>query len=234
MLKPVIIALDFPDKKEVRQFLHPFGDQPVWLKVGMELFYKEGPELVRELKAAGHSIFLDLKLHDIPTTVQRAMRQISGLDVDLVTIHTAGGTEMMKAAVAGLEEGASGVRPRCVGVTVLTSTNEHMLQTQLGWQGTVKEAVHHFAKSANESGLDGIVCSAHEAADIRQTFGPDFWSVTPGIRLAGDAANDQKRVMTPAEAREAGSTAIVVGRSITKKAQPYDVYQSIVREWESA
>ncbi|NGP44314.1 orotidine-5'-phosphate decarboxylase [Bacillaceae bacterium SIJ1] len=229
----VIIALDFPEKEQVDTFMSDFKGRSTWVKVGMELFYKEGPSFVETLKEQGHSVFLDLKLHDIPTTVHHGMRNLGRLGIDLVTVHAAGGSEMMRAAVEGLEEGSGqNERPKCVAVTQLTSTSDYMLTEELGWQGTMQEAVMHYAKLSQNSHLDGVVCSAHEASMLRDAFGPDFWTVTPGIRLKGDALDDQKRVMTPGEARKAGSTAIVVGRSITQKNDPLTAYQTVVEEWE--
>lgn len=230
----LIIALDFPGKKEVDQFLYHFDNEKLFLKVGMELFYQEGPEIVYSLKEKGHKIFLDLKLHDIPNTVKSAMKGLAKLGCDLVNVHAAGGSQMMSAAIEGLEAGtASGsIRPRCIAVTQLTSTSEEQMQREQLIEVPLKESVLHYAKLSQEAGLDGVVCSSHEVSMIRSTIGKEFLTVTPGIRLAADAVQDQKRVATPQFARECGVSAIVVGRGITKASDPFASYQLYKQAWE--
>jgi orotidine-5'-phosphate decarboxylase len=234
MKNPLIIALDFAGKEEVRSFLGKFPEENLFVKVGMELFYQEGPDMVRELKAEGHEVFLDLKLHDIPNTVGSSMRRIAGLGCDLVNVHAAGGSEMMKAAIAGLEEGtaAGKKRPLCIAVTQLTSTSEDQMQAEQLIQVSLNDSVVHYAKLARQSGLDGVVCSPHEAKLLNSRFGGGFLTVTPGIRLADEASGDQKRIATPGFAKEEGVSAIVVGRSITRAADPYKAYLSFKNHWE--
>ncbi len=226
----VIIALDFPDKQEVENFLKKFPQESLYVKVGMELFYKEGPGIITFLKEQGHRIFLDLKLHDIPNTVKSAMRNLASLGVDMVNVHAAGGRKMMEAALEGLEAGAIGERPLLIAVTQLTSTTEAMMNEELRIHGSLQEVVNGYAYSTKESGLDGVVCSVHEVEKIRQVCGSEFVTVTPGIRLADDQADDQVRIATPKVARKAGSSYIVVGRSITRAEKPYEVYQHIQEE----
>jgi orotidine-5'-phosphate decarboxylase len=221
-----IIALDFSSKQQVEKFLAKF-DEPLFVKVGMELFYQEGPELVRSIKAMGHQIFLDLKLHDIPNTVESAMRGLSKLGVDLTNVHAAGGFEMMQAAKRGLE----GSGTKLIAVTQLTSTDESQMHEDQLVYVSLEESVLHYAKQAKRAGLDGVVCSVLEASSISQVCGEEFLKVTPGIRLAEGAADDQKRVATPGKAREQGSTHIVVGRAITKSADPVASYHQIKNEW---
>lgn len=230
---PVIIALDFPSGAEVSHFLRKFPDEPLFVKVGMELFYREGPAIVQQIKGMGHSVFLDLKLHDIPNTVGRAMKGIARLGVDLVTVHAAGGTEMMKAALAGLDQGtgAAQKRPKCVAVTQLTSTSEWQMQKEQLVLSTLEQSVYHYAKLAKQSGLDGVISSVHEAPIIRH-LGEEFLIITPGIRLENDDVRDQKRVATPKQARQSGASAIVVGRSITESHDPYETYLKIKQQWE--
>jgi len=229
---PVIIALDFPSREEVFHFLCKFPDEPLFVKVGMELFYQEGPPIVQQMKEMGHSVFLDLKLHDIPNTVQRAMKGIAQLGVDLVTVHAAGGTEMMKAALAGLNEGCGfgQKRPKCVAVTQLTSTSAWQMQKEQLVLSTIEQSVYHYAKLAKQSGLDGVISSAHETPIIRH-LGEKFLVITPGIRLKNDF-HDQKRIATPRQARQLGASAIVVGRSITESPEPYEAYMKIKQQWE--
>lgn len=225
MNKP-IIALDFASKQETLDFLEQFSDS-LFVKVGMELFYQEGPELVREIKSLGHEVFLDLKLHDIPNTVESAMRGIAKLGVDLVNVHAAGGVAMMEAAKRGL----AGSGTKLIAVTQLTSTSEaEMREDQLIYV-SLEESVIHYAKRAKKAGLDGVVCSVHEAKAIGEACGNEFLRVTPGIRPAATAADDQKRVATPGTARTQGSTHIVVGRAITKSANPAASYDEINKEW---
>ena len=223
----VIIALDFKNKADVLEFLDKF-DEPLFVKVGMELFYGEGPAIIQAIKERGHSIFLDLKLHDIPNTVKGGMKNLANLGVDIVNVHCAGGIAMMKAAIDGLNEGAKdGKRPMCIGVTQLTSTSKEAMNNELGIPGEVIDCVIKYAKNAKEAGLDGVVCSVHEAKAIHEACGEDFLTVTPGIRLASDSKDDQKRVATPAFAKEQGCDYIVVGRSITKSANPVETYKEI-------
>jgi orotidine-5'-phosphate decarboxylase len=202
----------------------------------MELFYQTGPGLIASLKEMGHDIFLDLKLHDIPNTVGKAMKGLARLDADMVNVHAAGGSEMMKAAAEGLEAGtpAGKNRPVLLAVTQLTSTSEVQMQKEQGILKPLRDSVLNYAALAHESGLDGVVCSALEARDITDRIGADFLKVTPGIRLAGDDVSDQKRVVTPQKARELGATAIVVGRSITQAADPYAAYLKVKEQWGNA
>lgn len=225
MSKP-IIALDFSTKEEVESFLENFSES-LFVKVGMELFYQEGPELVRWIKSLGHEVFLDLKLHDIPNTVESAMRGLARFDVDLVNVHAAGGIEMMKAAKRGL--GNSGTK--LIAVTQLTSTSEEEMRSDQLITASLNESVLHYARCAKQAGLDGVVCSVHEAAAIGEACGEDFLRVTPGIRPANAASGDQKRIATPAQARQEGSTHIVVGRAITRTESPVDSYREIKEEW---
>ncbi|RPK06747.1 Orotidine 5'-phosphate decarboxylase [Bacillus subtilis] len=229
-----IIALDFASAEETLAFLAPFQKEPLFVKVGMELFYQEGPSIVKQLKERNCELFLDLKLHDIPTTVNKAMKRLAGLGVDLVNVHAAGGKNMMQAALEGLEEGtpAGKKRPSLIAVTQLTSTSEQMMKDELLIQRPLIDTVVHYSKLAEESGLDGVVCSVHEAKAIYEAVSPSFLTVTPGIRMSEDASNDQIRVATPAIAREKGSSAIVVGRSITKAADPVKAYEAVRLEWE--
>jgi orotidine-5'-phosphate decarboxylase len=230
---PFIVALDFPSVEEVKMFLKQFPNTSLFVKVGMELYYQEGPAIIYYLKEQNHRIFLDLKLHDIPNTTKRAMQGLARLGVDLVNVHAAGGTTMMEAALEGLESGTpSGERrPYCIAVTQLTSTSEQMLRKQLLIEHSMEETVLHYASLSHQSGLDGVVCSAKEVPLIRKHLGSPFLTVTPGIRFAADEKNDQVRVVTPYEARQLGVSAIVVGRSITRAANPYAAYQQLQREW---
>lgn len=234
MDKELIIALDFANGQEVNQFLKPFEGQKLFVKVGMELFYQEGPSIVHLLKEEGHQIFLDLKLHDIPNTVKSAMRGLAGLGVDLVNVHAAGGTEMMEAALEGLEAGtaAGKNRPACIAVTQLTSTSEEQMNKEQLIPVALKESVLHYASIAMAAGLDGVVCSALEAVSIRKRLGHSFYTVTPGIRMKSDQVQDQKRVATPEFAREAGVSAIVVGRSITRADDPLQSYKQWLQAWK--
>ena len=222
-----MVALDFSKKEDVMNFLDKF-DKPIYVKVGMELTYAFGFEMIREIKARGHNIFLDLKLHDIPNTVKNGMKNLAKLDVDVVNLHAAGGSAMMTAAMEGLNEGAvNGKRPLCIAVTQLTSTSQEAMNEELLIPGEVKDVVISYAKLAKESGLDGVVCSVHEARAIHEACGADFLTVTPGIRLSSDSKDDQKRVATPQFAKEEGCDYIVVGRSITKSEDPYKTYNEI-------
>lgn len=234
MQRPLIIALDFPGLSETKQFLVKMEDEKLFVKVGMELFYQEGPEIISYLKEEGHSIFLDLKLHDIPNTVKSAMRGLAKLGVDIVNVHAAGGTVMMEAALEGLDQGTGvgQVRPRCIAVTQLTSTTEVLMKKQLLIDQPLNDVVLHYASLAKTSGLDGVVCSSLEVPFIREAFGSGFMTVTPGIRLLTDQKGDQHRVVTPEDARKLGSTAIVVGRSITTSTNPRKTYETIKQAWE--
>ncbi|MFL8887929.1 orotidine-5'-phosphate decarboxylase [Helcococcus kunzii] len=226
-MNKTIVALDFPNEEEALYFLDQF-DKPINVKVGMELFYSAGPQIIEKIKEKGHSIFLDLKLHDIPNTVKSAMRNLAKLDVDIVNLHCAGGKEMMKAAIEGLEEGKIGdKKPLCIGVTHLTSTSKEIMNNDLLIEGEVIDVVLHYAKNAKDSGLDGVVCSVLESKKIHEICGDEFLTVTPGIRLSSDSKDDQKRVATPTIAKEEGSSYIVVGRSITKSQDPYNTYYEI-------
>ncbi|MFD1031043.1 orotidine-5'-phosphate decarboxylase [Metaplanococcus flavidus] len=221
-----IIALDFASKEQTLEFLSNF-DESLFVKIGMELFYQEGPELVREVNKRGHDVFLDLKLHDIPNTVESAMRGIAKLEVAMVNVHAAGGLKMMKAAKRGLE----GSKTQLIAVTQLTSTSEEQMQKEQLINATLEDSVVHYARLADEAGLDGVVCSVHEAEAIGDACGEEFLRVTPGIRPAQVSVDDQRRVATPAQARAQGSTHIVVGRAITKAADPKDSYRQIAAEW---
>lgn len=229
-----IIALDVPTKEAALQFLNHFNEEKLFLKIGMELFYSEGPELVRAIKAQGHWVFLDLKLHDIPHTVYRAMKRLAHLDVDMVNVHAAGGSEMMRAAKKGLEEGTpvGQKRPLLIAVTQLTSTNEESMQQEQGILTSLETSVLHYATITHQAGLDGVVCSVWEATKIKEATGADFYCVTPGIRPASSDAGDQKRVATPEMAREQGATFIVVGRPITQAVDPVVTYREIEEQWK--
>lgn len=224
----VIIALDFASKEEMFDFLKPFKEYKPYVKVGMEMFYKEGPEVVRELKRQGFHIFLDLKLCDIPNTVKMAMAKLGSLGVDIINLHAFGGIEMMKAARAGLDMTEEGKKTKLIAVTVLTSVNEDVLKNELLIDHDVQDVVRKYAENAKEAGLDGVVCSALEAKIIKDM---GLISVTPGIRLLGDSKDDQKRVATPSLAKELGATYIVVGRSITKSDDPVKAYLNCVEEF---
>ena len=229
MATDVIIALDFPGEKEAFKFLENFDGLRPYVKVGMELFYSAGPELVRKLKAQGFRVFLDLKLHDIPNTVRQAMASLAVLGADMVNLHAAGGSGMMRAALEGVSGQAS--RPLVIAVTQLTSTDAEMLKDELLIGRGMEDTVLHYAKNAAVSGLDGVVCSPLEAAAIKRVCGDAFLTVTPGIRFEGDSADDQRRVTTPAEARKLGSDYIVVGRPITKAVNPREIYERCVSEF---
>ena len=230
MKRDVIVACDFPGKKETLEFLDRFEDEKPFVKIGMELFYAEGPDIVREIKNRGHKIFLDLKLHDIPNTVKKAMRSLSGLDVDICNLHAGGGMEMMKAAVEGLTR-EDGTRPLLIAVTMLTSISQEMMEKELKISGSLPGVVMSYAKNARDAGLDGVVCSPLEASKVHEICGDSFLTVTPGIRFADDAKGDQQRVTTPAMAKEIGSDYIVVGRSITGAADPVAAYRRCVAEF---
>lgn len=234
MDKSLIIAMDFAGKNEVLRFLEQFGDEKLFLKVGMELFYQEGPSIVHELKNQGHDIFLDLKLHDIPNTVKSAMKGLARLGCDLVNVHAAGGKEMMEAALEGLDSGTSSgqARPACIAVTQLTSTSEEQMKKEQLIPVSLEESVLHYASLAKQANLDGVVCSTFEARPINQLLGSTFLTVTPGIRLKSDDVQDQKRVATPEFAKSEGVSSIVVGRSITKSENPLEKYLLFKQSWE--
>ena len=230
MGKEVIIACDFPGKGQVLGFLDLFKGRKPYVKIGMELYYSAGPEIVREIKQRGHSIFLDLKLHDIPNTVKKTMSVLSGLDVDMCNLHASGGSVMMKAALEGLTR-EDGSRPLLIAVTQLTSTSEEMLHEELLINGNMPEVVMSYALNAKNSGLDGVVCSPLEASKVHETCGSGFLTVTPGVRFADVDIGDQKRVMTPAQAKCAGSDYIVVGRPITAADDPVAAYERCLDEF---
>ncbi|WP_302662675.1 orotidine-5'-phosphate decarboxylase [uncultured Dysosmobacter sp.] len=230
MGKDVIVALDFDSKEKTLAFLDRFTEEKPFVKIGMELFYAEGPSIVREIRARGHKIFLDLKLHDIPNTVKKAMAALSALDVDLVNVHAAGTGAMMSAALAGLTR-PDGTRPLLIAVTQLTSTDQDMLEKELWIEKPMEEVVLHYAEIASIVGLDGVVCSPLEAGGIHERCGKNFLTVTPGVRFAGGDAGDQKRVTTPAKAKELGSDYIVVGRPITQAEDPVAAYRRCVAEF---
>ena len=231
MKKDVIIACDFPDRESTLAFLDRFqGSRKPFVKIGMELFYGAGPDIVREIKARGHRIFLDLKLHDIPNTVKKAMQVLSALDVDMVNVHASGTVAMMKAALEGLTR-PDGTRPLLIAVTQLTSTSEEVLHRDLLVNASMNETIAHYAANAKEAGLDGVVCSPLEAGLVKAACGKDFLTVTPGIRFADAAADDQVRITTPARAKEIGSDFIVVGRPITAAADPVAAYERCLEEF---
>ncbi|MBQ3814317.1 MAG: orotidine-5'-phosphate decarboxylase [Bacteroidales bacterium] len=231
MKKDVIIACDFPDRESTLAFLDRFqGSRKPFVKIGMELFYGAGPDIVREIKARGHRIFLDLKLHDIPNTVRKAMKVLSALDVDMVNVHAAGTVAMMKAALEGLTR-ADGTRPLLIAVTQLTSTSEETMQKELLIGAGINDTIVRYAQNAREAGLDGVVCSPLEAAMVKEACGEAFLAVTPGIRFADAAADDQVRITTPARAREIGSDYIVVGRPITAAEDPVAAYERCMKEF---
>ncbi|MDD6143169.1 MAG: orotidine-5'-phosphate decarboxylase [bacterium] len=228
----VIIALDFPSAEAVYAFLDKFENESrkPFVKIGMELYYAAGPQIVREIKARGHKIFLDLKLHDIPNTVKRAMSVLRNLDVDMTNLHAAGTIDMMKAAIEGLTR-EDGTRPMLLAVTQLTSTSEERMQKELLINATMPETVKKYAQNAKEAGLDGVVCSPLEAALVKEACGAEFATVTPGIRFADGDVGDQVRVMTPEKARVGGSDYIVVGRPITQAEDPLAAYRRCVKEF---
>ena len=230
MNKDVIIALDFDGKDKVMSFLDLFKEEKPFVKIGMELYYAEGPSIVKEIKARGHKIFLDLKLHDIPNTVKKSMKVLSNLDVDMTNLHAGGTVKMMQAAIEGLTR-EDGTRPLLIAVTQLTSTDEESMKKDLLIDKPIDEVVIHYAQNAKIAGLDGVVCSPLEAGKVHTACGEKFLTVTPGVRLAGDAVGDQKRVTTPAIAREIGSDYIVVGRSITGASDPVEAYRRCVKEF---
>lgn len=231
-MRDVIIACDFPSAEETLAFLDKFKDEPrkPFLKIGMELYYGAGNEIVKEIKRRGHRLFLDLKLHDIPNTVKKAMRVLSALDVDMTNVHAAGTVEMMRAALEGLTR-PDGTRPLLIAVTQLTSTSEEAMHKQLLIDASINDTIARYARNAREAGLDGVVCSPLEAGLVKEACGKDFLAVTPGIRFADSASDDQKRITTPARAREIGSDFIVVGRPITAAPDPVAAYRRCVEEF---
>ena len=230
MGKDVIVACDFASKDALVEFLDKFSGRKPFVKIGMELFYAEGPEIVKAVKERGHKIFLDLKLCDIPNTVKKSMKVLSSLDVDMTNLHAFGTKEMMKAAIEGLTR-EDGTRPILIAVTQLTSTSEERMKNDLLIDAPLAEVVEHYAKCASESGLDGVVCSPHEASRVKEVCGKNFVTVTPGIRFADSAADDQVRIMTPEKAKSVGSDYIVVGRPITAAEDPVAAYERCVREF---
>ncbi|MUK89506.1 orotidine-5'-phosphate decarboxylase [Ornithinibacillus sp. L9] len=229
----IYLALDFPAWEEANLFIERNGLQGVPVKVGMELFYREGPAVIERLKENNHEIFLDLKLHDIPTTVMRAMRNIATLGVDMVNVHALGGSEMIQGAKEGLLSGShsSSRQTKLIAVTMLTSMDQAVMNMELLIPGDLQANTVHFAQFAAENGADGVVCSVHEAKQIKSVCGPSFLTVTPGIRLMDTENNDQKRVATPQFARENGSDILVVGRSVTQATNPKQAYLQVLQEW---
>ena len=230
MGKDVIVACDFASKEEVLNFLDKFEGRKPFVKIGMELYYAEGPAIVREIKERGHKIFLDLKLHDIPNTVKKSMKVLSTLGVDITNLHAAGTVRMMEAALEGLTR-PDGTRPLLIAVTQLTSTDQESLEKDLWIEKPMADVVMHYASNAAKAGLDGVVCSPLEAEAVHNTCGKSFLTITPGVRFADGDIGDQKRVMTPAQAKEIGSDYIVVGRPITAAEDPVAAYERCVREF---
>ena len=230
MGKDVIIACDFSSAEKTFEFLDKFEGKKPFVKIGMELFYAEGPSIVREIKARGHKIFLDLKLHDIPNTVKKAMSVLSGLDVDMTNLHASGTCRMMEAAIEGLTR-PDGTRPLLIAVTQLTSTDQEAMENDLLIKEPLPEVVMHYAQNAKKAGLDGVVCSPLESKKVHDSCGADFVTVTPGVRFADGDKGDQKRVMTPADAKAIGSDYIVVGRPITAAEDPVAAYERCVAEF---
>ncbi len=230
MGKDVIIACDFSSKEKTIEFLDKFSGRKPFVKIGMELFYAEGPSIIHEIKKRGHKIFLDLKLHDIPNTVKKAMAVLSGLDVDICNLHAGGTTAMMEAALEGLTR-PDGSRPLLIAVTQLTSTSQESMEKDLLIHEPIDKVVMHYALNAKKAGLDGVVCSPLEAGKVHEVCGSEFLTVTPGVRFADGDVGDQKRVMTPAQAKKIGSDYIVVGRPITASSDPVAAYERCVKEF---
>lgn len=230
MSKDVIVACDFSNKKEALDFLSIFSEEKLFVKIGMELFYSEGPEIVKLIKGRGHKIFLDLKLHDIPNTVMKAMRVLSAYNIDMVNLHAAGTLSMMEAAIQGLTKN-DGSRPLLIAVTQLTSTSQERMEKEILIERPLEEVVMHYAKGAKRAGLDGVVCSPLEAARVHDVCGHAFLTVTPGVRFDDNESGDQVRVTSPAKARELGSDYIVVGRPITEAQDPLKAYRRCVRDF---
>lgn len=230
MNRDVIVALDFPTGKDALDFLDKFTGRKPFVKIGMELFYSEGPGIVKAIKARGHQIFLDLKLHDIPNTVEKAMASLAKLDVDMTNVHAAGTVDMMKAAISGLTR-EDGSRPMLIAVTQLTSTSEERMQKELLINEKIEDVVAKYAANAKEAGLDGVVCSPLESTKIHEVCGDGFATVTPGVRFADAGKDDQVRVTTPEGAKKLGSNYIVVGRPITKADDPVAAYERCLKEF---
>jgi orotidine-5'-phosphate decarboxylase len=230
MGKDVIVACDFASKEDVFAFLDKFEEEKPFVKIGMELYYAEGPEIVREIKRRGHKIFLDLKLHDIPNTVKKSMKVLSTLGVDITNLHAAGTTRMMEAALEGLTR-PDGTRPLLIAVTQLTSTDQESLEQDLWIEKPMEQVVMHYASNAAKAGLDGVVCSPLEAALVKEKCGENFVTVTPGIRFADSDVGDQKRIMTPEKAGKSGCDYIVVGRPITKAEDPVAAYRRAMKDF---
>ncbi len=230
MGKDVIVACDFASAQKTYEFLDLFTERKPFVKIGMELFYAEGPQIVREIKKRGHKIFLDLKLHDIPNTVKKSMAVLSRLDVDICNLHAGGTVKMMEAALEGLTR-EDGTRPLLIAVTQLTSTDQEAMENDLLIHEPIDRVVMHYAQNAKKAGLDGVVCSPLEAQKVHEVCGKDFLTVTPGVRFADGDIGDQKRVMTPAQAKEVGSDYIVVGRPITAAADPVAAYERCIKEF---
>ena len=230
MGKDVIVACDFSSAEQTFAFLDKFTGKKPFVKIGMELYYAEGPEIVRQIKARGHKIFLDLKLHDIPNTVKKAMAVLSNLDVDITNLHAAGTTAMMQGALEGLTR-PDGSRPLLIAVTQLTSTDQETMERDILIREPIDQVVMHYAKTAKNAGLDGIVCSPLEAGKVHTACGKEFLTITPGVRFADGEVGDQKRVMTPAQAKEIGSDYIVVGRPITAATDPVAAYERCIAEF---
>ncbi len=230
MKRDVIIACDFSSKEQTLNFLDKFTGRKPFVKIGMELFYAEGPEIVRTIKARGHRIFLDLKLHDIPNTVKKAMSVLRNLDVDMTNVHAAGTADMMKAAIEGLTR-EDGTRPLLIAVTQLTSTSEERMQKELLINASINDTIVKYAENTKFAGLDGVVCSPLEAAMVKKACGTEFMTITPGVRFADGEVGDQVRVTTPAKAREIGSDFIVVGRPITAADDPVAAYERCLKEF---
>ena len=230
MGKDIIIACDFPTKEDTFLFLKRFKDIKLFIKIGMELYYSEGPEIVKEIKKMGHKIFLDLKLHDIPNTVKRAMKVLSKLNIDMCNIHASGTSEMMKAALEGITR-EDGTRPLLIAVTQLTSISQQDMQKDLLINNPIEKVVMHYAYTAKNSGLDGVVCSPHESKKVHEICGKNFITVTPGIRFKNNIKDDQSRIMTPLEAKKAGSDYIVMGRPITASNDPVSIYKKSLDEF---
>ena len=234
MKQSLIIALDFPNLIQTKQFLQPFQSEKLAVKVGMELFYQNGPAIISYVKEQGHDIFLDLKLHDIPNTVKMAMTGLAALEVDMVNVHAAGGLRMMEAAIEGLDIGtaAGKKRPLCIAVTQLTSTSQEQMNLEQNITGALEDSVLHYAKLTHQASLDGVVCSTHEVKRIHNQISDGFLTVTPGIRNAGGQSHDQHRIATPQQARDLGADAIVVGRAITSAKDPLHAYLDMKAAWE--
>ncbi len=230
MKKDVIVACDFNSKSEVIEFLSKFEEEHIYVKIGMELFYAEGPDIIKEIKQRGHRIFLDLKLHDIPNTVRKTMKVLSNLNIDMCNVHASGTIEMMEAAIQGITKN-DGSRPILVAVTQLTSTSQDKMQKDLLIEKSVEEVVSHYAQNAKIAGLDGVVCSPQEAKKVHECCGKDFLTITPGVRFLDEAKEDQIRVLTPAQAKSEGADYIVVGRPITNADDPLNVYRKYVKEF---